>query len=127
MLNPILFPSSLAIRAQQKTQCRRIEREIKAPSIERNQEEPQNETYPFIMHQLVHATRPQRGPNHSSYCRTSVDIADELRDSLACVSAFLEQDDLRLLQWKNKKIAKQGTNAGWLFSQDQAGDERMRE
>lgn len=54
--------------------------------------------YPFVVHELVHSSGAQGGANYISNRNAGIDIADQLRLSLAGVCAFFKEDDLGLLQ-----------------------------
>ena len=69
-------------------------------------------TYPVIVHELVHATRAQRGADDVGDGRAGVDVGHQLRRSLASVRALLEQNDL----WLLRECAK-------VFSCARAGDQ----
>ena len=53
---------------------------------------------PVSMYKFVHAARTKSGPDSIHHSNTGVDVTDELSFALTCVSAFLEKNDLRLLQ-----------------------------
>lgn len=50
------------------------------------------------MYEFVHATWPKCCSYSIHNSHTCIDVADELRFPLACICAFLEQNDLWLLQ-----------------------------
>lgn len=45
------------------------------------------------MNELVHTAWTQGCTDNIAHCCASIDVADELRLPLACVGAFLEEDD----------------------------------
>lgn len=55
-------------------------------------------SHPLSVYEFVHATWPKCRSYSIYNSHTSIDIADELRFSLAGICAFLEQNDLWLLQ-----------------------------
>lgn len=50
------------------------------------------------MNELVHASRPQGSAHCISDCHAGVDVADQLRLPLRCISPLFQEDDLGLLQ-----------------------------
>jgi hypothetical protein len=60
--------------------------------------------YPVSVYKFVHAARTKSGPDSIHHSNTGVDVTDELSFALTCVSAFLEKDDLRLLQHRSNLI-----------------------
>ena len=55
-------------------------------------------SHPLSMYEFVHATWPKCCSYSIHNSHTCIDVADELRFPLACICAFLEQNDLWLLQ-----------------------------
>jgi hypothetical protein len=55
-------------------------------------------SYSFIVHQLVHASRSQRGADDIRDGNAGVDIADELWLALASIRSLFQENNLRLLQ-----------------------------
>ena len=54
-------------------------------------------THSGVVHELVHSTSAQSGAHHICHSDAGIDVADQLRLSLAGICPLLEQDDLGLL------------------------------
>ena len=72
------------------------------------------------MYQLVHSPGPESGADSIHNRTAGIDVADQLRLSLAGVRSFLQEDDLRLLHAKMNfasalKTNKDGGSEGCRF------------
>ena len=57
-----------------------------------------------IYHELVHSAWAERGAHGIHHRDAGIDIADQLRLPLARVRALPQQDDLRLLQRRQRDV-----------------------